>query len=276
MTDNTIIPVNEIQQIEPVQETRQVFLNEFDVQCLLSTTGKLESTDEQRKTLFAPVNEADVEIRPDGLVYLPWTWHAGRLTKAYPLRWTLIPQGMPKFHENLIIWGFWLVIEGILCGFAIGEQKYIATNRQMSYTDAVEGAKSNALMRLCKGIGMGHELWNKEWDAKWQKKHAEQYIDEDGKKKWRKKNAKKSSAPTMVEAAVEIGGEVTETKIAPEQPANDEKEYHFRDAPVVVAISKAWEKPTEETVLLMEAAHKAETIPARNTVSGFLKLLKGK
>jgi hypothetical protein len=43
----------------------------------------------------------------------------------------------------------------------------------MNYTDACEGAKSNALMRLCKEIGIGLELWNPQFINSWKSRFAE-------------------------------------------------------------------------------------------------------
>ena len=39
-------------------------------------------------------------------------------------------------------------------------------------SDAVEGAKSNALMRCCKDLGIAKELWNPEYVRKWKEAFA--------------------------------------------------------------------------------------------------------
>jgi hypothetical protein len=46
----------------------------------------------------------------------------------------------------------------------------------MTWSDASEGAKSNALMRLCKELGIGRELWTLSFINKWKEEHAE-YIE---------------------------------------------------------------------------------------------------
>ncbi len=171
---------------------RQVFNNEFDMGLLLKTAGNLDITEEQKDILFAPVNADDVEIRPDGIIYLPWMEYAHRLTKAFGMSWTLVPNGMPKIHGNHIVWGFFLVIKGHLCGYAIGEQEYHPNNNRMTYSDACEATKSNALMRLCKGIGITLELWKPSFIKKWKETYAENYYELNNKtnkneKRWRKK-----------------------------------------------------------------------------------------
>jgi hypothetical protein len=151
------------------------------VQC----AGTIKLTNEQELILYDPVKEDDVEIRPDGLVYLPWMEYVSRLRKAFGLSWAIIPQGMPKFMKDseMIYWGFYLVVEGKLSGFAIGEQRYQPTNATMTYGDACEGAKSNALMRLCKGLGISLELWKPSFVKAWKEKYAESYpgVWPDGK-----------------------------------------------------------------------------------------------
>jgi len=162
------------------------FANDWNVEAYLNTVGTLELTDEQEKTLDARLDPLCIEVRPhDGVPYVPWMEYHLRLKKAFGRKWGLIPHGMPKFHGQFIYWGHYLVIDGTLAGYAIGEQRYIPSNKQMSYGDACEGAKSNALMRLCKGIGIYLEMWKPSYLKEWQTKYAE--IGEDGK--WRKKDA---------------------------------------------------------------------------------------
>ena len=126
---------------------------------LIPYAGTIEITEEQKKILFASVDPESVEIRPDGLVYLPWMAYVERLRDAFGIGWAIIPRAMPKLEGGSMYWAFYLMIQGKLAGFAIGEQQYQPNNPQMSYSDASEGAKSNALMRLCKGIGISLELW---------------------------------------------------------------------------------------------------------------------
>jgi len=153
--------------------------------------GQIELTEKQIGILYAPTEDEDVEIRPDGLVYLPWMNYVTRMRQAFGLNWSIIPKGEPRLGPNKtsILWGFYLVIQGKLAGYAIGEQAYQMNNPKMNWSDACEGAKSNALMRLCKGIGIGLELWKPSFIRAWKEKYAETYIDQETNKKlWRKKN----------------------------------------------------------------------------------------
>lgn len=179
-------------EIEEVKEQAVVVYKgeatvEFDLSSMLPTVGTLEITEEQKAILFAPVDELDVEIRPDGVFFLPWSIYVQRLHKAFPMAWGLIPQGLPKVNGNLVIWGFHLIIKGVYMGFALGENNYQPTNRMMSYGDCVEGAKSNAITRLCKQAGISLELWDKSYYEDWKKKYAEQFTDKNSRLLWRKK-----------------------------------------------------------------------------------------
>jgi hypothetical protein len=148
-----------------------------EIRKMLGTAGTLALTDAQHLALYEPFKHSDVYLKPDGLVYFTWTKFAGRLTKAFGgTGWAMIPQGMPKVNNNLIVWGFHLVIKGVYCGFAIGEQQYF-NNGRMTYGEACEGAKSNALTRLCKALGIGIELWDKDFINEWLDKYADKRWD---------------------------------------------------------------------------------------------------
>ena len=184
--ENNICISKETNKIVPVD-----FNNNFDMQPLLSTAGTLEINEEQRKILQEPVKEDKIQIRPDGLVYLSWIEYQSRLDEAFGSAWSLVPQGMPKYdrNTNLILWGFYLIIKGKFVDFAIGQNEYIDTNRTMTYGDAIEGAKSNALMRCCKRLGIGLELWDRDYVEKWKEKYAYKKYDEIKKRYlWYKKN----------------------------------------------------------------------------------------
>lgn len=166
---------------------------------LIPTIGTIELNDKQEDILYAGVKAEDIEIRPDGLIYLPWMEYVSRLQRAFKMSWGTIPDDKPVQMGVHILWGFYLVIKGKLAGYAVGQQEYHANNPKMTWGDACEGAKSNALMRLCKGLGISLELWQPKFIKDWVSKYAESYElkDDKGKKvldrtgkvkiRWRKK-----------------------------------------------------------------------------------------
>jgi hypothetical protein len=179
---------------------------EDELNKMISMAGTIELSEAQKAILYAPVDDDLIEIRPDGMIYLPWMEYVSRLKQTFGLSWQAIPQGMPKFQGNHIFWGYYLVIGGKFAGFAIGEQEYQVKNYGMSYGDAVEGAKSNALMRLCKGVGICLELWQPSFIKRWKAKYAETYYDKKKDKTlWKRKDGgdasiEKVSEPSPSEA----------------------------------------------------------------------------
>lgn len=137
---------------------------------------------EAEAILMAPVDHSEVLIRPDGIVYLPAMWYRKRLLKAFgPGGWAIAPRGEAKLLDNLIVYPGALFIQGRFIDEATGECGYQPNNRTMSYADALEGARSALLTRVCKNIGVAMELWDKEWVAEWQKANAHQEQGSKGK-----------------------------------------------------------------------------------------------
>ena len=138
---------------------------------LLNKAGTIKLTKEQKEILYTPVPKKQIEKREDGLYYLPWTFYADRLRKAFGNEWAQIPAGKPVREGNLILQPFWLFIRGIPQAWAMGQQKYHPTNPKMTYGDAIEACKSNALMRLGKSLGIGAELWDRKFLRKLEKEY---------------------------------------------------------------------------------------------------------
>jgi hypothetical protein len=221
--------MEEVAKYEPEPQEKKVIQEKKEIQkadiqdqitSLIPLAGTIELTKEQEEILYASVVDEQVEIRPDGLIYLPWMEYVTRLRKAFGMSWTLIPYGPPKKLEKFIHWAFWLIIKGKPYGFAVGEQQYFESDH-MTYGDALEGAKSNALMRLCKGLGISLELWQPEFRRKWLPKYAESYLatypdgkpilDKHGKQKtyWRKKGSPKNEENGDIASFKEISPKST-------------------------------------------------------------------
>lgn len=177
-----------------VPKTREETVNE-KMLSLLATAGTIKITPKQKKILYEKVNPKDVEIKPTGQIYLPWGWYQTKLREVFGFEWELFPGGKANMVGRLVIREWWLIIQGKPYGNAFGECDYIANNPVMTYGDAIEGTKSNATTRLCKGLGMASELWNPTWVKNWIAEYAETYIDK-GKIRWRKKDTTKKKTKT--------------------------------------------------------------------------------
>lgn len=92
----------------------------------------------------------DIEIKPDGILYLPGSKYRKILNKAFgPGGWGLMPRGGYKVDGNFVSQEYALFCNGQFVSQAWGEQSYDEQGVK-SIATALEGAKSNALMRCCK------------------------------------------------------------------------------------------------------------------------------
>lgn len=127
--------------------------------------GTLTLTDEQIKTLRRPIADAELEWRAavqNGPAIIPYLSHNGyrdRLDAAFGLGgWGMVPVGQPKQQgEDFIYVPYALCIGGVPRIYTWGEQQ----KHKMTYGDALEGAKSNAITRCGKELGIARELWDR-------------------------------------------------------------------------------------------------------------------
>jgi hypothetical protein len=161
--------------------------------------GTVPVDDRQMELLLSPVNDGDVEIRPDGLVYLPEIKYRRILNRTFrPGGWAIMPIEIrydPK--DKMMYYRGALFVAGTFVAETIGEQRYFEGNDQMSYATAAEAAKSNCMMRCCKDLGIASELWDPQYIQTWLATYATEVwcvnigSRDRGKKKkmWRKKGA---------------------------------------------------------------------------------------
>jgi hypothetical protein len=130
--------------------------------------GTLKLKPAQIDALRRPVEDREVEWKPlvkDGPPAIPYLSHNGyrdRLDACFGLGgWGMVPVGMPKEKDGVVFVPFALVVDGIPRIYAWGEQSYHENNKQMTYGDALEGAKSNAILRCGKELGIAREMWNR-------------------------------------------------------------------------------------------------------------------
>ena len=68
-----------------------------------------------------------------------------------------------------------LLVRGCFVAEAIGDMDYFKKNQSTNYGDAVEGAKSAALRRCAKELGVGLQAWKKDFCEAWKaRKHGKQ------------------------------------------------------------------------------------------------------
>lgn len=150
------------------------------------------STDEWN-VLNAPIEPGELDVKPDstGAVYMSHIHVRRRLNDAFrPMGWALIPVTDARFDPNSkVVVQWWdLFIHGNFAARAMGGQKYLGdSNDNMTFDDAVEGAKSNALMRCCKDLGVAAACWDRSFADIWRGEHCVKvWIKGKNKPQWRK------------------------------------------------------------------------------------------
>lgn len=129
-----------------------------------SFVGTLKLTGDQIRELRRKVDEDELDWKPmvkDGPAILPYLSHNGyrdRLDAAFGLGgWGMFQTGVHRRDGDFVYIPFALIIDGLPRVYAWGEQQI----HKMTLGDALEGAKSNAIVRCGKELGIARELWNK-------------------------------------------------------------------------------------------------------------------
>lgn len=150
-------------------------------------------TPEAAAALLRPLSSEDVEIKPDGLLYLPEIKYRRTLNMAFgPGGWGMVPRSEVEVGPRIVSREWALVCLGRLVAVARGEQEYFDPS---GVPTAIEASKSNALMRCCKDLGVASELWDPRFIRKFKAEHCveamvEHQRDKKKRKLWRRKDAK--------------------------------------------------------------------------------------
>ncbi|GAA5827220.1 hypothetical protein JCM11251_001176 [Rhodosporidiobolus azoricus] len=150
-------------------------------------------TKEQGEILMRPLEAAEIEIKPDGLLYLPEILYRRILNKAFgPGGWGMVPRGEMTVLKNMVTREWGLVAGGRLVSVARGEQTFFDPSGMPT---ASEGCKSNALMRCCKDLGIASELWDPSFIRAFKAQHCveawtEHVVSKKKQKRWRRKHNK--------------------------------------------------------------------------------------
>lgn len=143
----------------------------FNLAALGASRAKF--TPAQREALMEDWTADDVSIRPDGIVYVEANKHRDRLTDVFgPGQWAEVAlEELPRVDAGLVVQTWGLMIGGVGINQCLGECQWSSNNPMMSKGDAVEGAKSNALVRNCKPI-MNQRWRDKRWAYQFRLRHG--------------------------------------------------------------------------------------------------------
>jgi Mitochondrial genome maintenance MGM101 len=149
--------------------------------------SQLEVSEAQSLKLaeYRDAPDDDLDIRPDGLVYIGHMWYRRVLTEVFgPGKWAMIEKpGSPmQIHESgdkVEIQQTWILrINGCYVAQAMGTGHYWRNNPGQDVSDAIEASASNALMRCAAkySLGIGTNPWNRRQASEWRKRYAKRVI----------------------------------------------------------------------------------------------------
>ncbi|QPC69561.1 hypothetical protein HYE68_000313 [Fusarium pseudograminearum] len=153
---------------------------------------------EQNEVLSRPIDVEDVEVKPDGIVYLPEVKYRRRLNEAFgPMGWGMVHRGDVVVGQNIVTREYALIVNGRIVSQSQGVNNFFSPE---GVPAAIEGAKSNALMRCCKDLGIASELWDPVF-IRWFRKNymEERWVEHAATKKkrtfWYKKGLAEAVYP---------------------------------------------------------------------------------
>lgn len=227
------------------------------------------------KILMAPVDEEnEIDILPTGEVYMSHVFVRRRLNKAFgPMGWALRPLTIEKPDEEIhqMYQRYALVASGRVVATAVGSAKYFPKTREgyanprTDYADTAEAAKSNALTRCSKDLGIGSECWDRRWILRWRNKYAVHvWVVE----KKRGRGAQAGETDT-VDYWRRIDAEPFKNELRPVEDSPNQDAWR-KQAEAWIAMLKQEKERTEETAKKLRAA-RIELIQARKDLNAAKK-----
>lgn len=230
-------PGTKVQEYQPPGEVQpakpKTFVDSEGFANLMASSGTLRLTEGEKSILYKDFKDDEIEIRENGAVYIPFMTCVKRLFEVFGGEWSVIPIDQPIIKDGAVIWGFALIVRGVYISAAYGANQYFPNNPNQDYSDCLEGAKSVCLRRLCKGMGIGSKLWDKNYVKKWKEKYAayktETYYNGKEKKVWfLKKDAPKKGGKTT--PPPEKKTSETPPPASQEEPEQSTKKFGFPQA----------------------------------------------
>lgn len=116
----------------------------------------------------------------ENLIYIEHAHLRDRLNQVFgPGQWSIVPRNrwaedysfVNKYKETVeasrVYVEAMLCVRGCFVAEAVGDMVYYKNNDSQNYGDAVEGAKTAALRRCAKELGIGLQAWKKDWCNGW-------------------------------------------------------------------------------------------------------------
>lgn len=146
---------------------------------------------EQAQILLEKIKPEDLDILPTGEIYLTQIRYRDRLNRAFgPGGWAMRPLSQPYVKDELAMQEWALYANGQFMAYAVGGAEYRESNNRMNWSDVLETVKSNALMRLCKDLGIAAECWDRRYTTAFKNEYCVKvWIKDKNKPQWRRLDA---------------------------------------------------------------------------------------
>jgi len=144
-----------------------------DMPVLYQRASTLVLLPEEGAALRADFDVAEVEIRPDGLIYLPQAFFRSRLNEVLGIgQWALVQHRVIMDMENYVYFDGSLLIRDCFVARAMGEGQKHDSNPMQSLAAVYESAKSDCIVRCCKDLSIASKLWQPEFARSWVERNA--------------------------------------------------------------------------------------------------------
>ena len=162
---------------------------------LIERVGQLIIDDRQAEILTAAVPDEEIDVRPDGFIYVSHEYCRRQLNAAFkPLGWSLIEASPLMQRPGTSEWymKFVMMVGGVYAGASMASRSLNDENRNQDLSDVYEAIKSDALRRICKDLGLGLEAWNKRRAKQWRDEYCIRMLvrtKNGNKPMWRRRDA---------------------------------------------------------------------------------------
>lgn len=177
-----VATVSQVAHEQTVAEGRVAAVNAL-LHTAYSKAGCVEITPEEAAELQAPFEDGDFRRGAAGkenLIYIQHSALRGRLNKVLGIgKWALVVRNKwaedyrtAKGNEASRVYvEAVMLVRGAFAAESIGDMTYYKNNDSQNFGDAFEGAKSAALRRCAKELGVGLQAWDKTWCDAWLSKY---------------------------------------------------------------------------------------------------------
>lgn len=225
--------------------------------------------------LSEPVDEKSVNIRPDGLLYLPQVFVREILNRTFgQCAWAWIHLGDEVKGNTLCVMGA-LYVRGQFVAKGVGEATYHKDNPMQSWASVWESGKSDSIVRCCKDLGIGKEMWQPRFCEKWIKDNAIK-VKVNTKKGlkiwWRRKNAQPFEGEIGVAEKGEASSQpeqATDKSTTTTQPTDPQTTSRAKIAASIEAKDDAeWLEKFAQSVALQEGTEYGDIVQDLSKFSG--------